>query len=209
MGPLKHLVEVDMQALEKEFSMAQRYWKDAQGDWEAAQKAWEHAQARYKELLAADYPSGTTAPAGKYPAKYQSTIDAYSDANKLSKADRDLDFLNKTWFTAKEWKECMELAVVNGYNEFDSTKVGKIIAPFTSLKFKTARESSVCMYVTGFKNKDELLKFLNTCKKMIADEVSVENEDFGYDVNNVIKKVQQWSVEVAGMSQQQVRVWWD
>lgn len=144
----------------------------------------------------------------KINPKYKPTIDAYSDFNDISGANRDLDFLDRSWLSAKEWKECMSLAVPTGYNYFNAQKVGNVlIKEFSHLKYKTAREGSVCLYATKFINNDDLVDFIMLMAKAKAEEVSIDNYEPSYDLNITLQRAKLLTPDK--VKNAIVRVWWD
>ena len=107
--------------------------------------------------------------------KIKQVIDAYSDCNTLSKAERDLKFKAKQSFTALEVMNTMKLALNNSeteYNEFNEQALQRVIDAFgPTARYYPAREGSVCLYV----------KIPNNTRvafwRFTADEVSLEGNN--------------------------------
>lgn len=77
----------------------------------------------------------------------QSIMDAYSDCDNGSKAERELDFECDFAFTPAEAERIMRKAIPGGYNEFNAEVLQHILN--RKAKVFIARESSVAIYIVG------------------------------------------------------------
>ena len=105
------------------------------------------------------------------------------------------------------------------YNEFDTNKVAKVFSKFSHLKYQAARESSVCTYVTGFKDIEDLFDFLREASKSLrADEISIERVNgfpsrLGWDFKGIHREVMKMldhnELDAVVIKKIEVRIWWD
>jgi len=106
----------------------------------------------------------------KNPDIYQSVIDAYSDCNDISSAERDLYFICDFPVTRDDAILIIKDAIPEGYNAF-FYEILKAL-PKESLVF-LAREGSVCIYVSYNGNSNALHK---AAEKMCVDELDFDSK---------------------------------
>lgn len=138
----------------------------------------------------------------------QETIDAYSDANSRSEADRDLHFLASEWVDYSDMLEAFDKAVENGYNRFNSSLLNAIGAfEAEDLQFRPAREYSPCLYVRG--DRDTLAKVVKL--NLRADEVSMREASEYTDLDPETRERSQTFPELSesDVDVTILRLWWD
>ena len=101
----------------------------------------------------------------------QETLDAYSDCNELSNAQRNLSFLASEFVYVDDAIEIFDKAVI-GYNEFEPYLL-EFFKDF-DVMIKPARESSVCIYVSGMSQKKTVPK--KWFGELVADEIDYEGD---------------------------------
>jgi hypothetical protein len=111
----------------------------------------------------------------------------------------------------------MSVATPYGYNEFDVVKVYQGIAGESNLKVQGARESSVCMYVKGFKNYDQVVMFASAMKRARVDEFAMLDKGGRpilrswnvQDYMNVVDKGARATEYELPADFKEIRCWWD
>jgi len=129
--------------------------------------------------------------------EHKTVVDAYSDANELSKKERDLGFRSELKLSLFDWEWLMLMAVPGNYNEFTAQHVARAfrdavsVADVQHLMLTPGRESSPVVYVSG---PTDLLQqvYAYFKKHRIADEL-----DWSQTFNS------------SNYPDEGLRIWWD
>jgi len=130
--------------------------------------------------------------AGTPPPWIQEILDAYSDSNKESTAERNLDFRGSRPIKPQEWADAMVRALggeKGGYNEFTPAVARKLAASYAEYMFVAARESSVCVYIQPMAPKRFSVKMDSAASRQIARAFKAD--------------------EVSSTDSGELRIWWD
>lgn len=159
----------------------------------------------------------TEAKRGVREALSKQVIDLAQKASQVygDGPDRDLDWRSPITVDYHNWYYVMRAALEpygGGYNEFNIDRVVRVIKRYPHLQYRPARESSVGLYATGFRDGQEALQFcLDMRLKAKADETG--NDKIGHHVEdpNMRPGYAQTAEEFLSKwkNGSEIRIWWD
>lgn len=151
-------------------------------------------------------PGTNTRPVEPIPSSYIDTMDAYSDANPVSKAPRQLQHLGSP-MKLDQWAELMKKATPEGYNEFDPVAVHKFLKKWKKgiTTVTPAREYSPAVYIRGDEaTLRDIAEKAHSNNKIKADEIAVHPD--GWEWESGSHEATPKKETIPGPV---LRLWWD
>jgi hypothetical protein len=136
----------------------------------------------------------------RIPKYALNTVYAYADCAALvPESERNLDFKDTGTLNSARLIKTFETAIPDGYNAFDADVVKALvrIVGKVPVKYRVAREGSVCIYIEGCTPSLAALLFQHNTRRILrTDEVSIE----GGRMN---------TSPIRFGSKTTIRLWWD
>jgi hypothetical protein len=130
------------------------------------------------------------------------TIKAFSD-------EEGVMFYHGKYVNASTAIDILQKALPDGYNgSFDEAQVNRFIRAFSQYQFRWAREYSPCIYIKGFKSKEEADEILTSAQRLKPNELYLNSGSKNISIS-LSSKSRSYPLQNDDMLNAEIRVWWD